>query len=239
MLVLAFTTLLVDWFSIVFSKTVLNLISIGLDALDIHIDKDGRNLVEYYQTHRLSYPILFNENKHNLRSLISYISMLRIGYKDEYNADLLKQQAWLKHNPKLTVKMFDFFHPLFNVLTVNNYGTLKYTAKLEFLKSKANTGNGSLINELCDLNDKILGKDYSFLDTLSNHLLEKSNSLYWLDKYHINYSKANSQTVEAVQLNCNDKLQSMTADVEVESATQTSGSLQENGIKKTKKNKMF
>ena len=104
--------------------------------------------------------------------------MLRIGYKDEYNANLLKQQAWLKYNPKLTVKMFDFFHPLFNVLTVNNYGKLKYTAKLEFLKSEANTENGSLINELCDLNNKILGKDYSFLDTLSNHLLEKSNSLY-------------------------------------------------------------
>ena len=205
-------------------------------ALDIHINKDGRNLVEYYQTHRLSYPILFNENKHNLRSLISYISMLRIGHKDEYNADLLKQQAWLKHNPKLTVKMFDFFHPLFNVLTVNNYGKLKYTAKLEFLKSEANTGNGSLINELCDLNDKILGKDYSFLDTLSKHLLEKSNSLYWLDNYHINYSNAK---VNVVKLNCNDKLQSTTADAEAATATLGSSSLHGTVIQKTKKRKIF
>lgn len=208
-------------------------------ALDIHIDKDGRNLVEYYQTHRLSYPILFNENKQNLRSLISYISMLRIEHKDEYNDDLLKQQAWLKHNPKLTIKMFDFLYPLFNVLTINNYGKLKYIAKLELLKSEFNTGNSSLINEMCDLNDKILGKDYSFLDTLSKHLLEKSNSLYWLDNYHINYSEANSKVVQVVQLNCNDKLQLTTADVEAESATQTSCSLQENRIKKTKKRKMF
>lgn len=212
-------------------------------ALDIHIDKDGRNLVEYYQTHRLSYPILFNENKHNLRSLISYISMLRIGYKDEYNADLLKQQAWLKHNPKLTVKMFDFLHPLFNVLTVNNYDKLKYTTKLELLKSEFNTENSSLINEILDLNDKILGKDYSFLDTLSQNLLEKSNSLYWLDKYHINYSKANaqanSQTVEAVQLNCNEQLKSITADFKTATATLASDSLQETVMCKTKKMKIF
>ena len=213
-------------------------------ALDINIDKDGRNLVEYYQTHHLSYPILFNENKQNLRSLISYISMLRIEHKDEYNDDLLKQQAWLKHNPKLTIKMFDFLHPLFNVLTINNYGKLKYTAKLELLKSEFNTGNSSLINEMCDLNDKILGKDYSFLDTLSKHLLDKSNSLYWLDNYHINYSNA-----KAVQLNCNDKLQSTTDEVKDESvtqvsnnfeaATQSSGSLQETAMRKTKKKKYF
>lgn len=202
-------------------------------ALDIHIDKDGRNLVEYYQTHRLSYPILFNENKQNLRSLISYISMLRIEHKDEYNDDLLKQQAWLKHNPKLTIKMFDFLHPLFNVLTVNNYDKLKYTTKLELLKSEFNTENSSLINEMLDLNEKILDKNYSFLDTLSQNLLEKSNALYWLDNYHINYSNANANAKansQAVQLNCNDKLQSMTADVESATATLGNSSLQETVI---------
>lgn len=207
-------------------------------ALDIHIDKDGRNLVEYYQTHRLSYPILFNENKQNLRSLISYISMLRIEHKDEYNDDLLKQQAWLKHNPKLTIKMFDFLHPLFNVLTVNNYDKLKYTTKLELLKSEFNTGNSSLINEMLDLNEKILDKNYSFLDTLSQNLLEKSNALYWLDNYHINYSQANAK-VNVVKLNCNDKLQSTTVDAEAATATLGSGSLQGTVIQKTKKRKIF
>ena len=165
--------------------------------------------------------------------------MLRIGYKDEYNANLLKQQAWLKHNPKLTVKMFDFFHPLFNVLTVNNYGKLKYTAKLELLKSEANTGNSSLINEMLDLNEKILDKNYSFLDTLSQNLLEKSNALYWLDNYHINYSNAKTNS-QAMQLNCNDKLQSTTADAEVATAALGIGSLQQETVmRKTNKRKIF
>ena len=100
---------------------------------------------------------------------------------------------------------------------------------MEFLKSEANTGNGSLINELCDLNNKILGKDYSFLDTLSNHLLEKSNSLYWLDNYHININSNNN----VVQLNYNDKLREKKADEDAADAQQ------ENTIRKTKKMKRF
>lgn len=157
-------------------------------ALDIHIDEDGKNLVAYYQTHRLSYPLFFNENKQNLRNLMSYIGLLRLGCKDGYGIDLLQKQLQynLQHNPKFLLKTFDFLHPLFNVLTVNNYGKLKYKAKLKLLKSEANMEDSSLISEILDLNEKILEQDYSFLDVLAKHSLEESNSLYWFDNYHIN-----------------------------------------------------
>lgn len=157
-------------------------------ALDIHIDKDGKNLVEYYQTHRLSYPLFFNENKQNLRNLMNYIGLLRLGCKDEYRVDLLKKQLQynLQHNPKFLLKTFDFLHPLFNVLTVNNYGKLKYKTKLELLKSEVSMENSSLTSEILDLNKKIFEQDYSFLDVLAKHLVEEYNSLYWLDNYHIN-----------------------------------------------------
>ena len=46
--------------------------------------------------------------------------------------------------------------------------------------------DSSLISEILDLNGKILEQDYSFLDVLAKHLVEQSNSLYWLDNYHIN-----------------------------------------------------
>lgn len=116
------------------------------------------------------------------------MGLLRLGCKDEYCVDLLKKQLKynLRHNPKFLLKMFDFLHPLFNVLTVNNYGKLKYKAKLELLKSEVSIENSSLVSEIIDLNGKILEQDYSFLAVLSKHLLEKSNSLYWFDNYHIN-----------------------------------------------------
>ena len=157
-------------------------------ALDIYIDEDGKNLVEYYQTHRLSYPLFFNENKQNLRNLMNYIGLLRLGCKDEYRVDLLKKQLQynLRHNPKFLLKTFDFLHPLFNVLTVNNYGKLKYKTKLELLKSEVSMENSSLISEILDWNKKISNEDYSFLDVLAKHFLEESNSLYWFDNYHIN-----------------------------------------------------
>jgi hypothetical protein len=157
-------------------------------ALDIHVDVDGWNLVEYYQTHRLSYPLFFNENKQNLLNLMNYMKLLRLGCKDGYSVDLLQKQLQynLRHNPKFLLKTFDFLHLLFNVLTVNNYSKLKYKTKLELLKSEISMENNSLISEILDLNDKILEQDYSFLDVLSKHLLEESNSLYWLDNYHIN-----------------------------------------------------
>ena len=157
-------------------------------ALDIHVDEDGKNLVAYYQTHRLSYPLFFNENKQNLRNLMSYIGLLRLGCKDGYSIDLLQKQLQynLQHNPKFLLKTFDFLHPLFNVLTVNNYGKLKYKAKLELLKSEISMENSSLFSEILDLNEKILEQDYSFLDVLAKHLVEEANSLYWLDNYHIN-----------------------------------------------------
>ena len=157
-------------------------------ALDIHIDEDGKNLVEYYQTHRLSYPLFFNENKQNLLNLMNYMKLLRLGCKDGYSVDLLQEQLQynLQHNPKFILKTFDFLHPLFNVLTVNNYGKLKYKAKLELLKSEISIENSSLFSEILDLNNAILNEDYSFLDVLMKHLVEQSNSLYWLDNYHIN-----------------------------------------------------
>lgn len=157
-------------------------------ALDIHVNEDGRNLVEYYQTHRLSYPLFFNENKQNLLNLMNYMKLLRLGCKDGYSVDLLQKQLQynLQHNPKFLLKTFDFLHPLFNVLTVNNYGKLKYKAKLELLKSEISMENSSLFSEILNLNRKILEQDYSFLDVLAKHLVEQSNSLYWLDNYHIN-----------------------------------------------------
>ena len=203
-------------------------------ALDIYVDEKGRNLIEHSKTHHLMYMLMFNENQNNM---FHFLNGMRLSSKNSCSVNLLQKQ--LKRNPKGILEIFDTVYPLFNVLTVNNYGKLKYKAKLELLKSESNMENSSLISEMLDLNDKILDKNYSFLDTLSQNLLEKSNSLYWLDNYHINYSEANSKAVQAVQLNCNDKIQSMTADVEAESATQTSCSLQENGIKKTKKMKIF
>lgn len=157
-------------------------------TLDIHVDEDRRNLVEYYQTHRLSYPLFFNENKQNLRNLMNYIGLLGLGCKDGYSVDLLQKQLQynLQHNPKFLLKTFDFLYPLFNVLTVNNYGKLKYKTKLELLKSEIEMENSSLVSEILDLNGKILEQDYSFLDVLTKHLVEQSNSLYWLDNYHIN-----------------------------------------------------
>lgn len=157
-------------------------------ALDIHIDEDGKNLAEYYQTHRLSYPLFFNENKQNLLNLMNYMGLLRLGCKDEYRVDLLKKQLQynLRHNPKFLLKTFAFLYPLFNVLTVNNYGKLKYKAKLDLLKSEIELENSSLVSEILDLNKKISNEDYSFLDVLKKHLLEESNSLYWFDNYHIN-----------------------------------------------------
>lgn len=157
-------------------------------ALDIHIDKDGHNLVEHYQTNRLSYPLFFNENKQNLLNLMNYMGLLRLGSQDENRRDSLKKQLQynLQHNPKFILKTFDFLHPLFNVLTVNNYGKLKYKAKLELLKSEVSIENSSLVSEIMDLNGKILEQDYSFLDVLAKHFLEESNSLYWFDNYHIN-----------------------------------------------------
>ena len=82
--------------------------------------------------------------------------------------------------------MFDFLYPLFNVLTVNNYGKLKYKTKLDLLKSEIEMENSSLVSEMLDLNKKISNENYSFLDVLAKHLVEQSNSLYWLDNYHIN-----------------------------------------------------
>lgn len=157
-------------------------------ALDIYIDEDGKNLVEYYQTHQLSYPLFFNENKQNLLNLMNYMGLLRLGCKDGYSVDLLQKQLQynLQHNPKFLLKTFDFLYPLFNVLTVNNYSKLKYKAKLELLKSEVNMEDSSLISEILDLNGKILEQDYSFLDVLAKHLVEESNNLYWLDNYHIN-----------------------------------------------------
>lgn len=157
-------------------------------AFDIHVDKDGQNLVEYYQTHRLSYPLFFNENKQNLLNLMNYMKLLRLGCKDGYSVDLLQKQLQynLQHNPKFLLKTFDFLYPLFNVLTVNNYGKLKYKAKLELLKSEILMENSSLVTEILDLNNAILNEDYSFLDVLTKHLVEESNSLYWLYNYHIN-----------------------------------------------------
>lgn len=116
------------------------------------------------------------------------MGLLRLGSQDENRRDSLKKQLQynLQHNPKFILKTFDFLHPLFNVLTVNNYGKLKYKAKLELLKSEVLIENSSLVSEIMDLNGKILEQDYSFLDVLAKHFLEESNSLYWFDNYHIN-----------------------------------------------------
>ena len=130
------------------------------------------------------------------------MGLLRLGSQDENRRDSLKKQLQynLQHNPKFILKTFDFLHPLFNVLNINNYGKLKYKAKLDLLKSEVSMKNSSLVFEIKNFNEKILNQDYSFLNVLSKHLLEESNNLYYLDNYHIN-----SQQLDVLNASCDSK----------------------------------